>query len=131
MKMPFVRVSYMENEHDKDSLSLVSNTIMEALMKEFNVPEKDCFQVYHSHKKEEFIYYPTYLLRNDRSNSLLYIQITCGPGRTQQQKQSLYKELANQLHNEINIPKENIFVVLVETDLENWSFGDGLAQMIM
>lgn len=129
--MPFVRVSYMENEHDKESLSLMSNTILKALMKEFSIPEKDCFQVYHSHKKEEFIYDPTYLLRNDRSNSLLYIQITCGPGRTQQQKQSLYKELANQLHSQINIPKEDIFVVLVETSLENWSFGDGLAQMIM
>ncbi|MFP7494408.1 tautomerase family protein [Terribacillus saccharophilus] len=121
----------MENEHDKESLSLISNTIMKALMKEFNVPEKDCFQVYHSHKKEEFIYDPNYLLSNDRNTSLLYIQITCGSGRTQQQKQSLYKELANRLHNEIDIPKENIFIVLVEAGLENWSFGDGLAQMIM
>ncbi|AVM23023.1 tautomerase family protein [Bacillus pumilus] len=128
--MPFVKVSYMENAYDKDSLASVSQTIMKALMKEFHVPEKDYFHVFSSHKKEEFYYDPHYLLRHERDHCLLYIQITCGSGRTQEQKQSLYKEIADQLYCKLNIRKENIFIMLIETGLENWSFGEGLAQMI-
>lgn len=128
--MPFVKVSYMEDEYDKESLTSISQTIMKALIKEFQVPKKDYFQVFSSHKKEEFFYDPHYLVRHERDHRLLYIQITCGSGRTEGQKQSLYKEIANQLYNKLHISKENVFIMLIETGLENWSFGEGLAQMI-
>ncbi|MCY7710998.1 tautomerase family protein [Bacillus safensis] len=128
--MPFVKVSYMEDEYDKESLTSISQTIMKALMKEFQVPQKDYFQVFSSHKKEEFFYDPHYLVRHERDHRLLYIQITCGSGRTEGQKQSLYKEIADQLYNKLHISKENVFIILIETGLENWSFGEGLAQMI-
>ncbi|KPN12675.1 tautomerase [Bacillus australimaris] len=128
--MPFVKVSYMEGEYDKESLASISQTIMKALMKEFHVPKKDYFQVFSSHNQGEFYYDPNYLLRHERDQGLLYIQITCGSGRTQEQKRSLYKEIANRLYNQLHIPKENVFIMLVETGLENWSFGEGLAQMI-
>lgn len=128
--MPFVKVSYMEDEYDKESLTSISQTIMKALMKQFQVPKKDYFQVFSSHKKEEFFYDPHYLVRHERDHRLLYIQITCGSGRTEVQKQSLYKEIADQLYNKLHISKENVFIMLIETGLENWSFGEGLAQMI-
>ncbi|KLK98732.1 tautomerase [Bacillus pumilus] len=128
--MPFVKVSYMEDEYDKESLTSISQTIMKALIKEFQVPKKDYFQVFSSHKKEEFFYDPHYLVRHERDHRLLYIQITCGSGRTEGQKQSLYKEIADQLYNKLHISKENVFIMLIETGLENWSFGEGLAQMI-
>ncbi|MHC1990462.1 tautomerase family protein [Bacillus safensis] len=128
--MPFVKVRYMEDEYDKESLTSISQTIMKALIKEFQVPKKDYFQVFSSHKKEEFFYDPDYLLHHERDHRLLYIQITCGSGRTEGQKQSLYKEIADQLYNKLHISKENVFIILIETGLENWSFGEGLAQMI-
>lgn len=128
--MPFVKVSYMEDEYDKESLTSISQTIMKALIKEFQVPKKDYFQVFSSHKKEEFFYDPHYLVRHERDHRLLYIQITCGSGRTEGHKQSLYKEIADQLYNKLHISKENVFIMLIETGLENWSFGEGLAQMI-
>lgn len=120
----------MEDEYDKESLTSISQTIMKALIKEFQVPKKDYFQVFSSHKKEEFFYDPDYLLHHERDHRLLYIQITCGSGRTEGQKQSLYKEIADQLYNKLHISKENVFIILIETGLENWSFGEGLAQMI-
>ncbi|ANT55878.1 tautomerase family protein [Bacillus altitudinis] len=128
--MPFVKVNYMEDEYDKESLTSISQTIMKALIKEFQVPKKDYFQVFSSHKKEEFFFDPHYLVRHERDHRLLYIQITCGSGRTEGQKQSLYKEIADQLYNKLHISKENVFIMLIETGLENWSFGEGLAQMI-
>ncbi|MCY7671938.1 tautomerase family protein [Bacillus altitudinis] len=81
-------------------------------------------------RKKNFFFDPHYLVRHERDHRLLYIQITCGSGRTEGQKQSLYKEIADQLYNKLHISKENVFIMLIETGLENWSFGEGLAQMI-
>lgn len=129
--MPFVRVSYMEEQYNEKKLHLISKNILDALIEEFDVPKKDYFQVFHSHKKEEFYFDKNYLLDKNRTEQLLYIQITCGSGRTREQKQSLYKKLNDKLFLNCKVAKENIFIVLLETELEDWSFGQGYAQMIL
>ncbi|MCM3676578.1 tautomerase family protein [Peribacillus frigoritolerans] len=128
--MPFVQISYLENEYNHKDLQLISRNVMAALIEEFHVPKKDYFQIFQSHKVDEFYFDPNYLLSSKRTNQLLYILITCGPGRSKQQKELLYKSIANKLHNNCNVVKENVFIILSETNLENWSFGDGIAQMI-
>ncbi len=56
--MPFIRVSYRENHYDTKQLSIISETIMKALVQHFNVPEDDYFQVFHAHKASEFFLQP-------------------------------------------------------------------------
>jgi 4-oxalocrotonate tautomerase len=43
-------------------------------------------------------------------------------------RKSLFKRLADLLHEEAGIRREDVFVNLVETAKENWSFGNGIAQ---
>ncbi|WP_423236723.1 tautomerase family protein [Clostridium acidisoli] len=38
--------------------------------------------------------------------------------------------IADKLFTNCKIPKENVFIMLIETELEDWSFGEGIAQMI-
>lgn len=127
--MPFIRVSYMEQQYDAPQLNQISRTIMSALIQHFNVPEDDLFQVFHAHKKEEFYYSKNYL-NVERSDGLLFIHITCKSGRTTKQKTNFYETLANNLSTTLSMRKEDVFVVLVETEFEDWSFGNGVAQMI-
>ncbi|CAN7295092.1 tautomerase family protein [Paenibacillus sp. LjRoot153] len=127
--MPFIRVSYYEHQYDLNKLGQISRMIGRALVEYFNVPEDDVFQVFHSHKEGEFYYSPSYL-GVERSDGLLYIQITLKSGRTTTQKRDLYKALAEQLSNELPMRKEDVFVVLVDTEFEDWSFGNGEAQML-
>ncbi|WP_028562214.1 tautomerase family protein [Paenibacillus pinihumi] len=127
--MPFIRVSYRENHYDTKQLSIISETIMKALVQHFNVPEDDYFQVFHAHKASEFFYSPNYL-NIERSNGLLYIQITLKSGRSTEQKTSFYATLADQLNLNLGIRQEDVFIVLVGTEFEDWSFGNGVAQML-
>lgn len=53
--MPFVKVSYMENAYDTESLASVSQTIMKALMKEFQVPKKTTFRYSVHIRKKNFL----------------------------------------------------------------------------
>ncbi|WP_025685084.1 tautomerase family protein [Paenibacillus maysiensis] len=128
--MPFVRVGYMEDQYTEKELPGISRCIMDALIEHFQVPAKDCFQVFHAHKQSEFYYSPDYL-QVPRTDKLLYIQITLGSGRSTEQKKSFYQRLAEFLSTECKIRPEDVFVTLVETELEDWSFGKGLAQMIL
>lgn len=128
--MPFVRIGYMEQQYTEQELPCISYCILKALIEHFQVPEKDYFQVFHAHKQSEFYYSPDYL-NVPRTDKLLYIQITMGSGRTTEQKKSFYHRLAELLSTECKIGSNDVFVTLVETEFENWSFGNGLAQMIL
>lgn len=127
--MPFVRVSYLDNKYDDQQLPIISGEIMNALREHFNVPQDDFFQVFHAHKASEF-YYSLNYLNIERTDGLLYIQITLKSGRSKEQKKSFYSKLAETLSSTLGIRKEDVFVVLVDTEFEDWTFGNGIAQMI-
>ncbi|MFA9467022.1 MAG: tautomerase family protein [Velocimicrobium sp.] len=128
--MPFVKVSYNQEKYTQEELSLISENILNSLVEIFFIPPKDYFQIFNAHKQKEIYYNKEYLINSIRTDRILYIQITCGPGRTVEQKKSLYMDIATRLFTSCKIAKEDVFIILNETPLENWSFGDGIAQMI-
>ncbi|MBE1441230.1 tautomerase family protein [Paenibacillus sp. OAS669] len=128
--MPFIRVGYLEQQYGDKELPIISQCIMRALREHFHVPEDDYFQVFHAHKRSEFYYSPHYL-NVERTDKLLYIQITLGSGRSRDQKKAFYRRLAELLAAECGIREEDVFAVLMETELEDWTFGKGIAQMIL
>lgn len=128
--MPFVRIGYLEGQYHRNDLPSISRSIHDALIECFNVPEDDYFHVFHAHTDGEFFYNKHYL-NVSRTDKLLFIQVTCGAGRSAHQKRDLYKMMAELLSARCNIGKEDVFVILNETELEDWSFGNGIAQMIV
>lgn len=63
-----------------------------------------------------------------RSDGVLLIQITLSAGRTLEVRKALFARIAELLRESPGIRPEDVFVSLVETQKENWSFGNGLAQ---
>jgi phenylpyruvate tautomerase PptA (4-oxalocrotonate tautomerase family) len=63
-----------------------------------------------------------------RSDDLVYIQITVFDTRTSEQKQALFRRIAQLLSDNPGIRLEDIFVNVLESAKENWSVGFGLAQ---
>jgi len=45
-------------------------------------------------------------------------------------KKKLYQEFVKVLGKDPGVRKEDIFVSMVQIDRENWSFGNGIAQLI-
>jgi len=97
------------------------------MVKTINVPENDNFQIITEHEANGLIYDPDYLGIH-RSNGIIIIQITLNEGRTTEMKKAFYKMVAESLHQELGLGKEDIFLNLVEVKKENWSFGNGVAQ---
>ncbi len=130
--MPFVNVYYSEYQLNDKELKKVSNFIHQSLIQHFYIPKDDYFQLFLPYPPQHFFYDSQYLLENGekRTDQMIYISITCGQGRTIQQKKKLYQSIAEELSTHLNISTNNIFITLNETPLENWSFGQGIAQMV-
>ncbi len=101
--------------------------LYEAMRETFNVPEHDQFMTVTEHEAASFRYDPSYL-GIERSGDLCLIQIAVSNTRTVEQKNALYRRIAELLSESPGIRPEDVFINLVEVPIENWSFGNGLAQ---
>jgi 4-oxalocrotonate tautomerase len=123
--MPFIRISLKGSRSEKERQS-IGDSVHRAMVKAIGIPEGDRFQVITEHGSD-LIYDPDYL-NIHRTDGIVMIQITLASGRTVEQKKALFKTIAEFLHVERGIRQEDVFINLVETSRENWSFGSGIAQ---
>jgi len=124
--MPLVRISLPQNTPSAD-ISAVSDAVHHALMETFNVPELDRFQVIHRHSPEELVCTHEYL-GVSHGGHVVFVQVTCAPGRSLEMKKALYAKMALDISQASAFPAEDVIINLVETSRENWSFGLGIAQ---
>lgn len=94
------------------------------MVETINVPAQDRFQVVTEHRADGLIYDPSYLGIN-RTDDVVFIQITLNAGRTTDQKRALYKKITELLAKEAGVRPEDVVINLVEVAKENWSFGNG------
>ena len=122
--MPLVRIDLRKGK-DAAYRQAVARVVYEALVG-VGVPENDRFQIIGEHDAGNFLFDPDYLGIH-RSDDLVMIQITWNEGRTVEQKQALYKAIADGLSATPGIRPEDVLINLVEVKKENWSFGNGVA----
>lgn len=125
--MPLVRISLRRGK-SAAHLAALRDGIYRAMREAFDVPENDRFILVSQHDADEFDCDPGYL-GITRSDDLVVVQITCAHGRTTAQKQALYGRIAEEFVA-AGVRPEDVFVNLVETARENWSFGHGVAQYV-
>lgn len=130
--MPFVKIYYPENILNEEELEKMGECIHLSLIEHFNIPENDYFQMFLPYQQNKFLYNPYYLLERGekRTENMIYVSITCGPGRTVQQKKDLYQSVSLKITEYSDVKTSDIFITINETAAENWSFGQGIAQMV-
>ncbi|MDQ0782945.1 tautomerase family protein [Chryseobacterium sp. W4I1] len=124
--MPLVRITLSE-KYNQETQDLISKSIHQALIKEFNVPEDDYFHIIESVKPGQLRYPETYL-GVKHTEAILFVHITASIGRSVEQKKNLYKSIALNIEKSTQINPQEIIVVLTENVKENWSFGNGELQ---
>ncbi|MDR4432928.1 tautomerase family protein [Bacillus tequilensis] len=126
--MPFVQI-HLRAGRSEAWLQKLSRTIHQSMTEEINVPEDDYFQVIRQYENSEFFYDPSYL-QVERTDELIYIHFTLKHSRTTDQKKALYRSIASRIHTKLGVRKEDVFIMLAGNQDEDWSFGNGRAQMI-
>jgi phenylpyruvate tautomerase PptA (4-oxalocrotonate tautomerase family) len=121
--MPLVRISLREGK-SASYRAAIGEAIHQAMVETINVPADDRFQTIAEHSSGRLIYDKEYL-GIERSDDVVFVQITLNTGRTTDQKRALYRALAENLARSPGLRKEDLLVNLVEVSKENWSFGNG------
>ncbi len=125
--MPLVRISLMKDRQAPDFGRKVGEVVYRAMVDTINVPANDHFQLIDEHGPGTLIYDPNYL-GVARGDGIVVIQVTLNEGRAPELKKAFYKAVADNLHKELGVRMEDVFINLVEVKKENWSFGNGVAQ---
>lgn len=124
--MPLVRISLREGT-TPEYRRAIADGVHRALLEALAVPVDDRFQVITQHDADGLIYDPQYL-GIQRSDRVVFVQITLSAGRKPQQKRKLFKRAAEILAESPGLRPQDLVINLVEVAWENWSFGDGEAQ---
>ena len=127
LAMPFVRISLLRGK-SPEYLRAVADSIHRAMVETFNVPPADRFQIIHQHEPGELIYDRNYLA-GPRSDDFVLFAITAGKPRSTETRQAFFKRATELLGQSPGIRPEDIMIVVTTTSPDEWSFGDGKAQM--
>ena len=123
--MPLIRISMRRGRPASEPAAIVEG-VYKALRETFEVPEGDLFALVHQHDAGDFIYNANYF-GFDRSDAMVVIQLTVSASRGVTQKKELFAKIHENLRRDPGLRSDDIFINLVETARENWSFGDGIA----
>jgi len=125
--MPLVRIDVQEGR-TPDELRKLADTIQDVMLEVFAAPPRDRYQIITEHPKGHIIAEDTGL-GFQRTDRVVIIQIF-QQGRSTEQKQALYAELAKRLEAECGVRGEDLIISVVANRHVDWSFGLGRAQFL-
>jgi len=126
--MPFARIDLIKGK-SPEYRRTIGQIVYTAMVEVLKAPENDRFQVITEHEEGNFIYDPSFF-GIERSVDLIFVQMALAEGRTVEQKRAFYKQVADELHAQLDLRREDIFINLIGTGREDWSFGNGEASLV-
>jgi len=106
----------------------IGDIVYNAMVDILKAPKDDRFQVISEHLASNFVFDP-HFFGIERSPDCVFIQLTLVGGRTLDQKRGFYKQVADELHAQLGMRREDVFINLVPVSAEDWSFGNGEASL--
>ncbi|KIQ17473.1 tautomerase family protein [Rhodococcus sp. MEB064] len=125
--MPLLHFHLIEGRSPGDIQALL-DAAHGAVVDAFGVPATDRYQIVATHPPHEVVAMDTGL-RMRRSDKLVIIEII-SRSRTRTQKELLYRLLAECLHRECGLERDDLIVTITENSDDDWSFGGGRAQFL-
>jgi phenylpyruvate tautomerase PptA (4-oxalocrotonate tautomerase family) len=125
--MPLVRIDVNQGR-SAEELAAISRTIHDAIVSEYEIPERDYFHILTEHPEAQIVAQDAGL-GFERSLDVIMIQIFTQGGRTQMAKSSLFEAIAGGLA-ELGVKGEDVFIGYMENSPGDWSFGFGRSQYV-
>ena len=125
--MPLVRID-LNKDAPAERVRIVSQAVYGAMIEFASVPINDKFQIVTRHSADEIIYPEEGYLGIDYTPDLIIIQVTWVGGRSTEVKKKFYQHIADEIHARQGVRKQDIWISLVDSGREDWSFGNGEMQ---
>lgn len=127
--MPLVRIDVAQDT-SAETVKAISDVIYDAMIQTANVPTHDKFQIINRHARDELVYPTEGYLGIQYSPRIVFVQVTWNSGRSVDVKRAFYQAVANGIHERTGVPREDVWISLVEVNRGDWSFGQGEMQYV-
>jgi phenylpyruvate tautomerase PptA (4-oxalocrotonate tautomerase family) len=127
--MPLVRIDLIQGRHSEAAIAAIGDAVHASLVETMNVPQRDRFHVVSEHPANRLRYDKSYL-GVERTDAVAFVQVFLSKGRTTEQKQAFYAQVARRMEA-AGLGPQDLVVSLVESTREDWSFGNGIAQYVV
>jgi len=124
--MPFTQISLRKGK-SLDYRRELMEEIYLAMRESIGTPENDRFATVTELDDGNFDNSGDYLGIN-RSDEIIFVQITLNRGRTTEKKKALYEQIVERLNKKLDVRREDVVISLFEVAPEDWSLGNGEAQ---
>lgn len=124
--MPLIQVNLISKS--PQFIQDLGENLHQSLMKTWGIPIDDCFQIFNQKQEHELNINPV-IFGVERSKDVIVFHITSTP-RSREMKLDFYQDLTARLEQKMNIRPQDIFISIVENTQEDWSFGNGKAQLL-
>jgi phenylpyruvate tautomerase PptA (4-oxalocrotonate tautomerase family) len=125
--MPLVRIDVIRGR-DPEQLRTLLDTIHDAMVAAFDVPDTDRYQILTQHNPGDIVALDTGL-GFPRTDDVVLLQFTSRQ-RSQDAKTDLYRRLAQRLDERCGVKPTDLIINITENGAADWSFGDGSAQFL-
>ena len=125
--MPLARID-VRKDASPELVRIIGDAVYKAMVGVANVPIHDRFQVVNRHAEDEIIYPQEGYLGVKYSRDLIIIQVTWVGGRSTDVKKKFFRQVADDIHAKGGVRKEDVWINLIDTGREDWSFGNGEMQ---
>ncbi|BCW34946.1 putative 4-oxalocrotonate tautomerase [Arthrobacter sp. StoSoilA2] len=125
--MPLVRIDVNQGR-SADELVAISRAIHDAIVSEYEIPERDYFHILTEHPEGQIVAQDAGL-GFGRSLGVIMIQIFTQGGRSQTAKSSLFEAITEGLGG-LGVKGEDVFIGYMENSPGDWSFGFGRSQYV-
>ncbi len=111
--MPLVRIEILEGKTSEYKKQLLEG-VHRALVTSLGIEDWDRFQRLYELSPDNFE------KSESKTDNFTMIEITMFPGRTKEQKASMFKAIVDELNIRLGIEATDVFIVINEPDNENW-----------
>ncbi|HUE32391.1 MAG TPA: tautomerase family protein [Mycobacterium sp.] len=125
--MPLLYIDLIEGRTPSEVRTLL-DAIHDAVVEAFGVPQRDRYQVVHTHPAHEIVAWDTGL-GIDRSPRQVVLHVV-SRRRTRAMKEKFYEVLASSLAERCGLDPADLIVSISENEDQDWSFGYGRAQFL-
>ena len=122
--MPLVRID-IGNTPTPELAQVIGEVVYAAMVEIAKVPQHDKFQIITRHAAEQLIYPSEGYLGIDYTPGIIFIQVFWVAGRSTDVKKAFYRKIADDLHARAGVRKQDVFINLIDSAREDWSFGNG------
>ena len=126
-RMPLTTINITEGMTE-EALDQIQSTIHSCFVKAWGIPNNGGVYIINERPKSRMRISRTMWGINRSEQPPLLLQITSSP-RSKTLKVELFRVLAEELEKQ-GVRKEDLFISITPTQPEDWSFGNGVAQLL-